>query len=317
MNDEKIHPMRIVARRTGLSSHTIRVWERRYQAVEPARTDTNRRLYSEADIERLAQLHQATQSGHSISQIARFSSEELATLITRDKPAAPVTNADTPRLAAPAEDPDAYVRQALSVVRQMDSKGLEAELFRAEVDMGRNKLLAKMVTPLMQQIGDLRISGDLRIADEHMATTVVRSFLGTLHSSAAPASGSPVAVITTPAGQPHEIGALIASLTASAAGWRVIYLGPNMPAEEIASVALQHQAQFVALSTVHFSDGARQFGAELDKLRRALGDQITIFVGGHNAGQYVHVIERAAAEHLPSLEAFSARLATLNAIPTF
>ena len=315
MNDDKIHPMRIVARRTGLSSHAIRVWERRYQAVEPARTDTNRRLYSEADIERLAQLRQATRAGHSISQIARFSREELAALIARDTPTAPAVSTAPPATAAPPEDPAAYIERALSAVRQMDAKGLEAELFRAEIDLGRNKLLAQMIAPLMQQIGSLWSNGDLRIADEHMATTVVRSFLGALHSSAATAPGAPVAVVTTPVGQWHEIGALLASLTASAAGWRVIYLGPNLPAEEIASVALQHQAQIVALSIVYCGDDAHQLSAELNKLRRALGDQMAIFVGGQTARQYASIMERAAAEHIPSLEALSTRLATLNATP--
>ena len=315
MNDDKIHPMRIVSRRTGLSSHAIRVWERRYQAVEPARTNTNRRLYSDADIERLAQLHQATRAGHSISQIARFSREELAALIARDTPTAPAVSTAPPANAAPPEDQAAYIERALSAVRQMDAKGLEAELFRAEIDLGRNKLLTQMIAPLMQQIGSLWSNGDLRIADEHMATTVVRSFLGALHSSGAAAPGAPVAVVTTPVGQWHEIGALLASLTASAAGWRVIYLGPNLPAEEIASVALQHQAQIVALSIVYCGDDAHQLSAELNKLRRALGDQMAIFVGGQTAPQHAYIIERAAAEHIPSLKALSTRLATLNATP--
>ena len=314
MDDDKIHPMRIVARRTGLSSHAIRVWERRYQAVEPARTDTNRRLYSEADIERLAQLHEATRSGHSISQIAHFSSEELATLLARETPSTRASIATPPEPEAAPEDPVAYIERALSAVRQMDSKGLEEELFRAEIDMGRNKLLTQMITPLMQQIGDLWSNGQLRMADEHMATTVVRSFLGTLQSSATPVPGAPVAVISTPAGQWHEVGALLASLTASAAGWRVIYLGPNLPAEEIAGVALQHQAQVVALSLVYCCDSIHQLRAELKKLRRALGDQMAIFVGGRNAPPYADIIEEAAAEYIHSLEAFNSRLATLGAV---
>ena len=61
MENEKKYAMKVVTRRTGLTSHAIRVWEKRYNAVEPERTDTNRRLYSEADIERLIDLHRATQ----------------------------------------------------------------------------------------------------------------------------------------------------------------------------------------------------------------------------------------------------------------
>lgn len=52
MRDEQLHPIQVVAHRTGLSRHVIRMWENRYETVTPKRTATNRRLYSEADIER-------------------------------------------------------------------------------------------------------------------------------------------------------------------------------------------------------------------------------------------------------------------------
>ena len=61
------HSIKIVAQRTGLSSHVIRVWERRYDAVSPRRTETNRRLYSDGDIERLKLLGEATEIGHTLA----------------------------------------------------------------------------------------------------------------------------------------------------------------------------------------------------------------------------------------------------------
>ncbi|MGY8825652.1 MAG: MerR family transcriptional regulator, partial [Candidatus Latescibacterota bacterium] len=78
--------MKVVSRRTGLTSHTIRVWEKRYKAVEPERTDTNRRLYSETDIERLTDLHRATQQGHSIGRIAQLAASELKALVDEEAP---------------------------------------------------------------------------------------------------------------------------------------------------------------------------------------------------------------------------------------
>ena len=62
--------MKLVARRTGLSAHVIRVWERRYGAVTPVRTGTNRRLYTEEDIERLSLLRRLTEAGHNIGNVA-------------------------------------------------------------------------------------------------------------------------------------------------------------------------------------------------------------------------------------------------------
>lgn len=315
MEDNKIHPMRVVARRTGLSSHVIRVWERRYQAVEPARTPTNRRLYSDADIERLRQLQRATHSGHSISQIARFSSEQLSTLIAGDiAQTAPTNDAPLTPLQSPSahsQEPASYIDNALAAVRNMDTKALEAELFRAEIDMGRNKLLLQMVEPLMEQIGELWSRGDLRIADEHMATSTVRSFLGTLHNNTSASSNAPLVVITTPAGQWHEIGALLASLTATAAGWRTIYLGPNLPAEEIAAVAQHNGAQAVALSIAYPLDDPA-LGHELIKLRQALGDDIAIIAGGRAVQSYQPTLTRIKAVQLSALTELRQQLHALQ-----
>ncbi len=79
---EPRHPISYVARRCGLTTHAIRVWERRYDAVRPVRTGKNRRLYSDADIERLRLLKTVTSAGHSIGQIAELGLEELQALAT-------------------------------------------------------------------------------------------------------------------------------------------------------------------------------------------------------------------------------------------
>ena len=83
MENEKRFPIKIVAQRTGLSVHAIRVWEKRYQIVTPFRTETNRRLYSEEDIERLRLLNLATKSGYSISSVADLDHKALRDLLGR------------------------------------------------------------------------------------------------------------------------------------------------------------------------------------------------------------------------------------------
>jgi len=72
--------MKAVAARTGISSHTIRAWERRYGALSPARTPTNRRLYSAEDVEKLVLMRRAAEAGHSVGQIAGLTIEELRRL---------------------------------------------------------------------------------------------------------------------------------------------------------------------------------------------------------------------------------------------
>src|ERR687895_1311192 len=81
------HPIGVVAERTGLSPDLLRVWERRYRAVEPSRSLDGQRAYSDGDIERLRLLRLATAAGRSISQVATLGTEELARLVHEDEAA--------------------------------------------------------------------------------------------------------------------------------------------------------------------------------------------------------------------------------------
>lgn len=78
------HPMRVVTRRTGLSADLLRVWEKRYDVVKPGRSSGGRRLYSDADIERLRLLYRATLAGRGIGQVAALSTPALVALVRRD-----------------------------------------------------------------------------------------------------------------------------------------------------------------------------------------------------------------------------------------
>src|SRR4051812_29880471 len=82
---DHLHTIKVVARRTGLSQHVIRIWEKRYEAVTPARSEGNRRLYADEEIARLQLLQQATLAGHSIGQIARLPTEDLRKLVEAER----------------------------------------------------------------------------------------------------------------------------------------------------------------------------------------------------------------------------------------
>jgi len=138
------------------------------------------------------------------------------------------------------------------------------------------------------------------VAHEHLASASVRNFLGSMRASDMIPETAPAILITTPAGQLHEIGALLAATVAASEGWRVTYLGPNLPAEEIAGAALQEQARAVGLSIVYPGDDPHLAG-ELVKLRRALGPEVAILVGGRAASGYRDVLERIAAAHVETL----------------
>ncbi|HKV10753.1 MAG TPA: MerR family transcriptional regulator [Thermoanaerobaculia bacterium] len=312
------HPIGVVARRTGLKPDLIRAWERRYGAVEPGRTDTRRRFYSDADIERLLLLRRVVNTGRSIGQVAGLSSQELQALIDEEPPAPPPPSRRTlPPPHSPGsvdETAESFLHLCLAAAQRLDVRDLEVQIERASVALSRSNLLEKLLVPLMQRIGDLWHQGALRPIHEHMASSVVRSFLGGMRNAYNAEATAPHLVVTTPARQHHELGALIVAATAAGEGWQVTYLGPDLPPEEIAAAALQKGARAVALSITYPPDDPILVD-ELKKLRRLLGSRTTLIVGGRAVPNYTGVLGEIGAHAVDSLAGLREDLAALRTIP--
>ncbi len=306
MIGENMHPIRVVARKTGLSTFIIRAWEKRYNAVEPQRTDTNRRLYTDEDIEKLSLLRDATKAGYRIGEIADLSIEQLREMVSDLKFAEPsAADKSRPKPSTPrARD---YVDRCLEAISRFDNVELEDLLAQTVIDMGELATLDNVVIPLLHEIGDRWERGDFRTAQEHMASAVLRTFVGNLISTHTVSKSAPHICVTTPAGQLHENGALIAAAVASAHGWRVTYLGPNLGAEEIAGAARTKGSRAVALSIIYPVDDPHM-NNELTKLRKFLGDDIELIVGGFGAPHYDQAIEKADSKYLRNISEFASVL---------
>ena len=292
---EVLHAIKAVSKRTGLSAHVIRVWEKRYGAVKPTRTGTNRRLYSEDEVERLELLRHATRAGHNISQAAKLTTEELRALI---QPTATATRAVN---AVIDEDSDApIVMDCLAHVRELDAPAFNRVLERAVVRLGHMGFLNRVAGPLCQQVGELWRTGVLTAAHEHFLSAALRTFLGNASRQYLLAESAPSLVVATPTGQLHELGAVMVTAAASNLGWRVTYLGASLPAAEIAGAAIQNKTRAVALSLVYPEDDAT-LADELANLRRYLPAGIKILVGGRAAEAYRETLNRIGALRIPDL----------------
>lgn len=305
------HPIQVVARRTGLSTYVLRAWEHRYNAVAPERSSSGRRLYSDADVERLKLLQSATRAGHRIGEIAGLTREDLVAMCLADNffkmptPARPALDAAAPQI-------DQHLRTCLNAIRQMNPYALENALYNASVVVSVPVLLENVLCPLLHAIGHECRQGDMRISEEHMATAIIRSFLGTLKLNGRIYHHTDLSVVvTTPAGQRHELGALMVAVTAANEGWNAIYLGADMPADEIAAAALRTGAKVVAVSIV-FPDNDARLVFELRRLRRQLGLGVALLVGGGAAGIYRALFEEIGALHLDNLAALRDALAKLG-----
>lgn len=304
----ELHPIKVVARRTGLSPHVIRAWEKRYRAVTPQRTPTNRRVYTSEDIERLLLMRRATLGGRSIGQIASLGTDELRQLVNEDELAQ--SQAPTPPPLIRPRSFNGALDAALQAVEKLDPEALQRALELASVSMSKPGLVERVVAPLLEKVGDEWRDGSIRIANEHMASAMLRTFLGGLNGAFPALSDAPRLLVTTPAGQLHELGALIAATAAAAEGWHITYLGPSLPAEDIAAAARLNRSRAVALSIILADDA--HLNAELAKLANLLPENIRLLVGGRASAQYSDKLREIGAVRLSDLQSFRHELESLR-----
>lgn len=301
------HSVQVVVRRTGLTPDVLRVWERRYGAVQPTRSAGRQRLYTEADITRLSLLGQLTRRGHRIGEIAQLAEAELRHLVQEDT-AAQLPTDIAPQSATEREQ----VEAAMVCVKELDATGLERIILGAAVQSGSGRLLDGLVFPLLREIGERWSSGQLRPSHEHLATTVVRRALAECLSRLPARPNAPVGLFTTPSGHRHEMGALGAAVAGAGAGWRVVYLGADVPAEDIAAAALDLDASLVALSVACDAD-LDATCKQVELVAQSLRPGTRLVLGGEGAKARERAFSAAGATVVADLASFLEVLATLGA----
>lgn len=295
------HPIQVAAQRAGISVHLLRAWERRYGAVVPERSPTGRRLYSDADIERLRLLNQAVDGGRRIGDVAGLTTAQLSRMVDEDR----VERRSRPAAAVPPIDSREPVEIAFDAIRRFDHDTLRSVFARSLATTSLPEFVDRIARPLMQRVGALWERGELSPSHEHLASATLRSALGDLLERVTPARDAPAVVVATTAGQRHELGALLAALTAALAGWRPIYLGADLPPDDIARAANESGAVAVALSITEPS-----IKPDLSRLRERLTAEVPILVGGQGV-RSIDTPYPAGTRRLDSLADFRSALLAL------
>lgn len=288
-----------VSRLTGLSADVVRVWERRYGAISPQRSEGGSRLYSDADIARLRRLRQAVDMGHAIGQVARLPESELDTLSNRNV---------TLTAAGQAEaDPYAQTRSRfIEAVNRFDVVTADEEIRKAATLFPPRIIVKNIVSPILQEIGERWAHREFGIAQEHVATNLLRNLLSSLFRLYPPDDEAETIVLATTNGERHEFGILIAALIAATRGWRVVYLGIDLPATEIIRTVKSVKARVLAISVVNSLNPLT--GDELNLIAASLPQNTRVWIGGAEANRYRSIIERADWVHILDSEELEDRL---------
>jgi DNA-binding transcriptional MerR regulator len=262
--EELTYPLGAVSRLTGLTPDTLRAWERRYGVVLPLRTPGGTRRYRASDLDRLRLVKAAVDAGHRIGDVAKLGRDELVRITAGPSAASP-------------EVPDA-VEAIVDALKRLDAEASERLIALQLAALGPDRFARHVAAPLLERIGDGWASGELCVASEHLASSVLRSLLGaSLRPGGSSATGAPIVFGTLP-GERHELGLLIAALMASGAGGRVIYLGPDLPVSEWVGAVERARAGAVAVSLVAQADDDAL--EHLRALRAALPAEVEIWAGG-------------------------------------
>ena len=202
---------------TGIKSHTLRVWERRYSFLKPSRTATNIRFYSDAEVRKLLNISILLNNNYRISKINNLSEDEFNELILNLKS----------NYTDKFED---YINRLILSMIDMDEHAFE-QIFQENVmKNGLLTTITSLIYPFLNQVGLLWTTNKTIPSQEHFMSNLIRqkiiSAIDLLHN---PDDSAPRIILFLTEDESHEIGLILASYIAKKSGWRVYYLGQNVP----------------------------------------------------------------------------------------
>lgn len=263
-------PIRAVVARTGLNPDTIRAWERRYAAIDPARSDGGTRQFSEEDVSRLICLKELRERGYQLPMLAALPTSELIAMRRSQKPSAGARGMTQPPLN---DDQRAY----LSAIERLEVGVALEKLNAMSSDLDNLQLIMGVAIPIMWEVGRRWSEGTLGTAPERVVRAQLKSLMSRRLEQIPTPVGARRLLFTTPAGQLHEFGILAGSVLAKEAGFDVLYMGPDLPAEDIIWSVARSDADVLVLSVVRrMSEDEMQ---QMERLVTTVSPNVPVWIG--------------------------------------
>jgi MerR family transcriptional regulator, light-induced transcriptional regulator len=218
---------------SGIKAHTIRIWEQRYHIIEPVRTDTNIRCYSNDDLKAILIISCLNRHGYKISRIAEMTPEERISKLEE--------------IYENNGDYSHHIEAMTLAMVDLDEAKFEKVISRCTIQFGFEKLIEHVVFPFLEKIGVMWMTGSIHPAQEHFVSSLIRQKLivaidgQPLNTD----SKAPRFLLFLPEGELHEIGLLYACYLLRAYGRQVIYLGHNVPMSDVEAIASLYRPEFL------------------------------------------------------------------------
>jgi DNA-binding transcriptional MerR regulator len=267
----KLFPIGTVSELTGVNSVTLRAWERRYGLIQPTRTGSGHRLYSENDVRLIEHVLEQLDGGLPISSVARQLRAE---------------GFDEVPVLDTWQD---YRQSMIEAVTQFDESVLDSIYNEAMSLYPVDIVTSRLVVPLLQDLGERWSQGNVgSIAEEHFFSVFMRNKLGARFHHRNAHNTGPVIVAACLPGEYHEFGLLLFALSAHARGYRLVLLGADMPLHELAVVIERTQADGIVLSGSNAVNCA-ELSLQIKGLIQSV--DAPVFIGGEIAEKCRDIIE--------------------------
>ena len=251
---------------SGIKAHTIRIWEQRYHLIEPQRTDTNIRYYSDDDLVKLMNISVLNQNGYKISKISQLNDGQISEVMLQ-------LNNDVPSLSTQTES-------LVMAMVEVDERHFNQVFEKSVLNLGFENTIEQLLFPFLERIGILWLAGTINPAQEHFITNLIRQKLIAAidHEGVKTEGTHPRILFYLPEGEFHEIGLLYYNYLARKADFEVLYLGTSVPFRDIIRVDEIRPAQILFTSFV-MSPGAGVLAEKIKRLKKAFPDKAVLVSG--------------------------------------
>lgn len=270
---------------SGIKAHTIRAWESRYNLIEPSRTDTNIRYYTDKDLKKLLNVAVLVQSGVRISKVAGMSDAEIREAVINSG------NYET--------NYGAYVSALKSAMMDYDPYAFDSVISRCLIKYGAEKTLLNIVGGFIKEIGRLWQVGSIKVSHEHFASNMIKMKLFTLVDQGMgerPSTDADSYILYLPSNELHELSLLFLYYTIINQGDRAIYLGQDVPMEYLSQVTEKTGIKsFVSVFTTspHYTvvpEYVQQIGELFP------GDDYRFYITGRQCGENLKEVKRSGIQ---------------------
>lgn len=214
-------------RLTGVQTHTIRIWERRYNALVPMRSAGNTRFYDDNQLRRLLNIVSLSKSGLKISHVCGLTEEAMNLLLEKE-----VTQS-----VSPVEKFEYYISQLLSFGLSYDEFQFDELINKAITEFGLKDTYINIMYPILVRLGLMWRSDNICPAQEHFMSNIIRHKISAASEQVVLKQETGATwVLFLPEEDDHDIGLLFANFLLKSAGHKVIYLGSKVPVDSVRDV---------------------------------------------------------------------------------